>query len=105
MTAPKFTDNISLGNIIQVAVLLVAVSASFLFVQFQSAATAEEAKKVVVEMNKLELRVRSLEVHEATGTERLQSVQRDVREIKQGLNENNSILRQLLRQNTGGNND
>lgn len=75
-----------------------AVAAAFLFVKYQSEANAKESEKMSGVLVTLQGRVRSLEVREAAETARVESVQDDIAEIKKGQNENNVLLRQLLRQ-------
>jgi hypothetical protein len=81
--------------------MLMAVTTSFLFVQFQGVATAKEVTNARESSVKLEMRVRGLELRNIQGIEQLKNVQESINEVKEGQRDNNKLLRQLLQQSTG----
>ncbi len=98
MTNPTYKDQISLENIIQIIVLVVAMSGAFMFVRHQGGATANETKNISVKLSQLKDRVRGLEVRSASDIAHMEAVRRDISEIKTSQRESNALLRQLLGQ-------
>lgn len=98
MTAPKpqWSPQISLGNVIQICILLVGLAGAW-FAMDQRTNTAQlAAQKNAAELAQVELRVRSLETKNAADSEQLRTLQRDIADLKQGQRETNGLLRQLL---------
>ncbi|MGH1447442.1 MAG: hypothetical protein ACRBBO_15515 [Cognatishimia sp.] len=97
MTKPKMTADISLGQVIQITVLLVGMVAAFLTVQHTGAATAELAEKNRVSVVHLTTRIVALEKNDALNDQRLKVLNRDLAEIKSEVSETNNLLRQWIR--------
>ncbi|MEM9700235.1 MAG: hypothetical protein AAF943_15760 [Pseudomonadota bacterium] len=101
MTRPIFNSQISLGNIIQLGLLLVAVVGGWFTLRAQTDMAARDVAANVVTIRDLNLRVRALETQSAGQNAQLSALQRDIGEIKDGQKEINALLRQILQHNTG----
>lgn len=96
MTKPQITSHISLGNIIQIALIVVGLAGAWFTMEHRTEAAAAGLNKNSVELSQIEVRVRALETRAAADTEQLRTLQRDISELKQGQRETNGLLRQLL---------
>lgn len=99
MTAPpkpQWSPQISLGNIIQIGLLLVGLVAAWITMEQRTDAAEAASKQNAAELVQIELRIRALETTNAADAEQLRSLQRDIAELKQGQRETNGLLRQLL---------
>jgi uncharacterized coiled-coil protein SlyX len=96
MTKPQITSQISLGNIIQIALILAGLTGAWFTMGHRTEATAAGMAKNAADLVQIEVRVRALETRAAADTEQLRTLQRDISELKQGQRETNGLLRQLL---------
>lgn len=96
MTKPTLNGQISLGNVIQLAVLVFAIVGGWVTIEQRSAAAVLSASENKEELVKFELRIRTLENKDARDSEQLRTLQRDIGELKTGQKETNGLLRQLL---------
>jgi hypothetical protein len=96
MTKPTLNSQISLGNVIQLVVLLVTILAGWFTIDQQSKSAAEAASENKDGLVKIEVRLRLLENKDAKDSEQLRTLQRDIAELKSGQKETNGLLRQLL---------
>lgn len=96
MTKPTLNSQISLGNVIQLVVLLVTILAGWFTIDQQSKSAAEAASENKDGLVKIEVRLRLLENKDAKDSEQLRTLQRDIAELKNGQKETNGLLRQLL---------
>ena len=95
MTRPTISNQISIGNIIQIGAFVVAVVAAYYAIQYQAETASIAASKNTEQIASLEGRIRDLENRSARDSEQLRTLQRDIQEIKEGQREINSLLRQL----------
>ena len=96
MTKPTFTTNISAGNIIQILVLIVSLTAGWFAMKNETSAAISKAVANAAELSDIDARVRVLERSDAQDSEQLRTFRRDIEEIKQGQRDMNNLLRQLL---------
>lgn len=96
MTKPQITPQISLGNIIHIAIILVAVVGAYFAINHRTETTQAAVLKNAEVLVQYELRLRALENKDAADSEQLRTLQRDITELKQGQRETNALLRQLL---------
>ena len=96
MTKPTLNGQISLGNVIQLVVLVVAIVGGWVTIEQRSEAAVLAATQNKAELVEFELRIRTLENKDARDSEQLRTLQRDIGELKTGQKETNGLLRQLL---------
>jgi hypothetical protein len=89
MTSPRFNTQISLGNIIQIALLLIAVAGGYVSLQ-DAVADGETVQR------DHEARIRSLENASVRQGADFRAMNQTLRDIKDQQAENNRLLRQLL---------
>ena len=95
MTSPKFSSQISLGNIIQVAILLVALAGGWALTQSSVAGNTDR-------LTDHETRLRTLEQASSTMGADFRAMREALNDIKTQQQDNNRLLRQLLSQTSGG---
>lgn len=71
---PIFQNQISLGNLLQILVLVVGLAASYVVMDTRSKNNSENLQKVSTQLVSLELRLRKVEVDQARTDERFQSI-------------------------------
>lgn len=95
MSPPKFTSQISLGNIIQGALLIVGCASAFAVLQAKSG----ENERRIIEIERRVVNVEQSAVSLAVATA---TITANIEEIKRQQRENNELLRELLRQVASG---
>ena len=108
MTKPTISNNISLGNLIQIGALLVAGAAAWYGLKATSdtAAVAASENALAIEdlrdrvIPRVADRVQSLETSYAVNGEQIRVLRRDIEEIKNGQREMNGLLREILNRGT-----
>lgn len=96
MTKPTVTSQISLGNIIQIGVLLVGLVAGWFTMRNEVDAALNASGNNSAEISEMSERIRALETRSARDSEQLNTLRRDIGELKTGQREINGLLRQLL---------
>lgn len=74
MTRPQYQPTISLGNLLQIGALLVAVTGSYFLVKADTEANADAITKLQAAQERGDARIRALETNAARSDERLQSI-------------------------------
>lgn len=96
MTKPQITSQISLGNIIQIALILLGAAGAYWTIEHRTETTRLGMEKNAEVLVQYELRLRTLENKDAADSEQLRTLHRDITELKQGQRETNALLRQLI---------
>lgn len=94
MTRPSFTSQISLGNVLQIIGMLAVVIAAFITLR----ADSQQQRKILEDH---EGRLRLVENSATRQDEKLETVARDVSDIKIEQRATNALLRQLISNTTG----
>jgi hypothetical protein len=89
MTSPRFNTQISLGNIIQIALLIIAVAGGYVSLQ-DAVADGETVQR------DHEVRIRNLENASVRQGADFRAMNQTLRDIKDQQSENNRLLRQIL---------
>lgn len=97
MPRPSFTSSISLGNVIQVLLLIVGLTGGYFAIKHESATAFDLATKTASSLQRVEGRVTQLEIGAASDNAQLKHLQDDLKEIKDGQRELNNLIRELLR--------
>lgn len=74
MQRPQFQGTISLGQAVQIGVLLIGIGSGYALIQEQAKSNAELLKQATTERGQLEVRVRSVENELARVDERYSSI-------------------------------
>lgn len=96
MPKPEITAQISLGNIIQIALIIIGAAGAYYTIEHRTEIARLGMEKNAAVLVQYELRIRTLENKDAADSEQLRTLQRDITELKQGQGETNALLRQLL---------
>ena len=96
MTKPQISNQISLGNVIQILILLVGLAGAYYTLKATSDTASVAAVKNADGLEKLADRVQVLETRDAVNGEQISVLRRDIEEIKNGQRETNNLMRQLL---------
>lgn len=99
MTLPTFNSQISLGNMIHIAVLLAAIAGGWFTLENKVSFAETRVTANQQALRDMQDRVRVLENKDAGDTEQLRTLQRDIAEIKEGQRELQRLIRQLLQRN------
>lgn len=70
----QYKNQFTLGNIIQVAMILCAVAIAYSVIDSRSTANSEDIKEVARTMSALDARVRLIEVNDARATEKFSNI-------------------------------
>lgn len=96
MTKPEYKSQISLGNVIQVGMLVVALAGSWAFMQSTTSNNADEIDRLGEDVAEIEVRVRSVELSSQGGKASSEALAQAMERIERTQRENNALIRQLL---------
>lgn len=95
MTAPRFENVLSIGNILQIIVILVAMAIAWGDAKSDIDALKASQAALAEASTQREIRLRSMEISASRADERIENVLRSMDELKAAQRETNNLLREL----------
>ena len=95
MGAPRFENVLSIGNIIQIVVILVAMVIAWNDASNEIKNLKDGQSNSVEHRTQMDARIRAMEMTSARSDERITNLLRSMEEIKQAQRETNALLRRI----------
>lgn len=96
MTSTHFENKITMGNVLTVVAMLVAVVAAYSNLQAKQVQFEKEAEVMGQRIDTGEARIRALEQASATASARFESLAQSMGEVKAEIRQTNELLRRLI---------